>query len=68
MSGYENARQSDQTEAGLLKLAQELGTYPRRARCSGIHGTNENTNGLLRQYFPKGSDFDEYSEKTLGMP
>ena len=28
-------------------------------------GTNENTNGLIRQYFPKGSDFNFYSEKDV---
>jgi IS30 family transposase len=28
-------------------------------------GSNENTNGLIRQYFPKGSDFDEYSKKDV---
>lgn len=28
-------------------------------------GTNENTNGLLRRYFPKGSDFKTMTEKTL---
>ncbi|MCR5280402.1 MAG: IS30 family transposase, partial [Lactobacillus sp.] len=28
-------------------------------------GTNENTNGLIREYFPKRTDIDNYTEQDV---
>ena len=30
-------------------------------------GANENTNGLIRQYFPKGTDFNNISEDMIEL-
>ncbi|OIN85031.1 integrase core domain protein [Francisella sp. TX07-6608] len=39
--------------------------YFARAYASWQRGTNENTNGLLRQFIPKGTDFDTVSDQNL---
>ncbi len=49
------------------KIAKELGidfffTHP---YSSWEKGTNENTNGLIRQYFPKGTDFNKVSDDAI---
>ncbi len=42
-----------------------LEVYFARPYCSTDRATNENTNGLLRQYFPKGMDFAEVTPQKL---
>jgi len=43
----------------------ELKFYFAHPYAAWERGTNENTNGLLRQYFPKNSDFQSVSKKEL---
>jgi len=43
----------------------ELEFYFAHPYAAWERGTNENTNGLLRQYFPKKSDFQSVSKKEL---
>ncbi|MCU7888228.1 MAG: IS30 family transposase, partial [Candidatus Thiodiazotropha sp. (ex Lucinoma aequizonata)] len=33
--------------------------------CSWERGINENINGLIRQYFPKGTDFNKVSDEQI---
>ena len=49
--------------AGFKGLERGLGmrSYFAHPYHSWERGTNENTNGLLRQFFPKGVDFDQIS-------
>jgi transposase, IS30 family len=50
-----------------LKVADALkaDTYFARPYHSWERGLNENTNGLIRQYFPKGTDFDLVSDEEV---
>ena len=53
--------------AGFKALEKAVGfcCYFADPYSSYQRGTNENTNGLLRQFFPKGTDFNEISEKEI---
>lgn len=48
-------------------LAQELelDIYFAHPYCSNERAINENTNGLIRQYFPKGTDFTKVTQEDL---
>jgi IS30 family transposase len=53
--------------AGFKKLERGLGmrSYFAHPYHSWERGTNENTNGLLRQFFPKGANFDLISQSDV---
>jgi IS30 family transposase len=46
-------------------LATDISVYFCDPRSPWQRGSNENTNGLLRQYFPKGVDISKYSQAQL---
>ena len=48
-----------------LTIATDVKVYFCHPQSPWQRGSNENTNGLLRQYFPKGSDLSQYSQAQL---
>jgi IS30 family transposase len=48
-----------------FSVATDVSVYFCDPQCPWQRGSNENTNGLLRQYFPKGTDLAGYSQKNL---
>lgn len=60
---YDNGCEFSQHE----KINKELNTtsYFARPYCSNDKGTVENINGLIRRFFPKGTNFDNISEEAI---
>lgn len=56
---------TEMAQHAQLRIETGLEIYFCDPRSPWQRGTNENTNGLLRQYFPKGTDMSRYDEREL---
>ena len=58
-------RGKELTDHRRFTLATKIDVFLRSAKPVATRVSNENTNGLLRQYFPKGTDLSMHSQAHL---
>jgi len=58
-------RGKEMAEHKLFTKQTKIKVYFAHPQSPWERGTNENTNGLIRQYFPKGTDFNKVTRKQI---
>jgi len=62
---YDNGK--EMTQHKLFTQNTKIKVYFAHPYSPWERGTNENTNGLIRQYFPKGTDFNTITKKEIKL-